>query len=87
MILRLKHANFDLFAKKSGGGGLGLRNAICEHAVFANKSHLCWLLFRAAFVEKKKMPERCVVYGCDNTANSKQVYLYIVYRTGMILGK
>ena len=26
---------------------------------------------------RKKMPERCVVYGCDNTANSKQgVSLY-----------
>ena len=23
-------------------------------------------------LSSKKMPERCVVYGCDNTANSKQ---------------
>ena len=56
-------------------GGLGLRNLICKHAVFPNKKHIISLVVSFAFFEI--MPERCVVYGCNNTASStKGISLY-----------
>ena len=56
-------------------GGLGLRNPICKHAVFPNKYTHCCRLYAHEFFEI--MPERCVVYGCNNTASTtKGISLY-----------
>ena len=67
MILRLKHANFDLFAKKSLVVGAWDSGTQFVSTLFSLINHIC---VGCCFVEK--MPERCVVYGCDNTANSKR---------------
>ena len=71
MILRLKHANFDLFAKKSVVVGAWDSGTQFVSTLFSLINHIC---VGSCFVllSSKKMPERCVVYGCDNTANSKQ---------------
>ncbi len=56
-------------------GGLGLRNLICKHAVFPNKRHIISLV--VSFELFDIMPERCVVYGCHNTASlTKGISLY-----------
>ena len=70
----LKYGFFG-FLPKNLLGGLGLRNLICKHAILPNQNIQFSFIISVAFFSI--MPERCVVFGCNNTASSeKGISLY-----------
>ena len=87
MILHLKHANFDFFAKKSVVVGAWDSGMQFVSTLFSLINHICVGCCFVLLSSEKKIQNGVLFMVVITQQTRSKVYLYIVYRTGMILRK